>query len=197
MLQSSVNFLQSSVWIGIIKWSCWLWHLLLLWISNYHKAVMQLITKFTRSHSKTVTVMELVIFKESLRSWIIWRISEWPECGWVQFLDHQWRVRWSGCFNVSSNSNFSDSGYDIQDFKTVDPMFGTNDDLKELFVKAKEMRLKIILDFVGFLCSLCNYILQCQISRFQTTPAIFTNGSLCQPIRLQATNIITFGEIVR
>ena len=98
---------------------------------------------------------------------------------------------------LSSICYFLDGGYDIQDFKTVDPMFGTNDDLKELFVKAKELGLKLILDFVGFIRSSCNHMFQCQISRFQTTPAIFTNGSLCQPIRLQATNIITFGEIVR
>lgn len=43
----------------------------------------------------------------------------------------------------------SDGGYDIQDFKAVNPMFGTMADLRELFAKAKELNLKIILDFVS------------------------------------------------
>lgn len=42
----------------------------------------------------------------------------------------------------------ADHGYDISDFKTVDPLFGTNEDLEELFEKAKEMGIKIIMDFV-------------------------------------------------
>ena len=42
-----------------------------------------------------------------------------------------------------------DGGYDIQDFKEVNPEFGSNEDLLALFDKAKELGIKIILDFVS------------------------------------------------
>lgn len=45
-------------------------------------------------------------------------------------------------------SPMKDFGYDISDFRNVDETFGTNDDLKELFEKANELGIKIILDFV-------------------------------------------------
>ncbi|CRL00644.1 CLUMA_CG013904, isoform A [Clunio marinus] len=45
-------------------------------------------------------------------------------------------------------SPMKDGGYDIADYENVNPMFGTNEDLEELFEKAKELGLKIILDFV-------------------------------------------------
>lgn len=41
-----------------------------------------------------------------------------------------------------------DGGYDIQDFTEVNPLFGTNEDLVEVFATAKALGLKIILDFV-------------------------------------------------
>jgi glycosidase len=41
-----------------------------------------------------------------------------------------------------------DNGYDISDFKDVDPLFGSRADLIELMQKAKEMGLRIIMDFV-------------------------------------------------
>lgn len=41
-----------------------------------------------------------------------------------------------------------DYGYDISDFKIVDPMFGTNEELEELFREAKLLGIKVIMDFV-------------------------------------------------
>lgn len=45
-------------------------------------------------------------------------------------------------------SPMRDFGYDIADFYNVDEIFGTNQDLAELFAKAKQLDIKIILDFV-------------------------------------------------
>lgn len=44
-----------------------------------------------------------------------------------------------------------DFGYDISDFKEVDSIFGTNEDLYELFDKAHKLGIKVIMDFVKFL----------------------------------------------
>ena len=41
-----------------------------------------------------------------------------------------------------------DGGYDIADFTEVNPLFGTNEDLMDVFATAKALGLKIILDFV-------------------------------------------------
>lgn len=41
-----------------------------------------------------------------------------------------------------------DQGYDISDYRTVDPVYGTNEELIELIDEAHEKGLKIILDFV-------------------------------------------------
>ncbi|XP_055710288.1 maltase 2-like [Phlebotomus papatasi] len=45
-------------------------------------------------------------------------------------------------------SPMKDFGYDIANFTEVDPVFGTMDDIKELFTQAKQRGIKIILDFV-------------------------------------------------
>ncbi|CAG9822913.1 unnamed protein product [Phaedon cochleariae] len=41
-----------------------------------------------------------------------------------------------------------DQGYDISDYRMVDPIFGSNDDLTSLIKKAHDLGIKVILDFV-------------------------------------------------
>jgi len=46
-------------------------------------------------------------------------------------------------------SPFKDGGYDISDFRQVDPRYGTNADLKELFDRAHQRGIKVVLDLVA------------------------------------------------
>lgn len=41
-----------------------------------------------------------------------------------------------------------DFGYDISDFTEIDEIFGTNEDIEELFAEAKKLGIKVIMDFV-------------------------------------------------
>src|SRR3954471_2607988 len=45
-------------------------------------------------------------------------------------------------------SPMKDFGYDIEDFRDVDPMFGTLEDFDRLLVRAHELKLKVIIDMV-------------------------------------------------
>lgn len=45
-------------------------------------------------------------------------------------------------------SPMSDFGYDISNFTRIDPIFGTLDDFDAMITKAKQLGVKIILDFV-------------------------------------------------
>ncbi|CAH0405094.1 unnamed protein product [Chilo suppressalis] len=45
-------------------------------------------------------------------------------------------------------SPMNDFGYDISDFYTIQPEYGSNDDFEQLLKKANELNIKIVLDFV-------------------------------------------------
>lgn len=52
---------------------------------------------------------------------------------------------WLSPFYVSP---FRDAGYDVADYYTVAPRYGTNEDAKAMFREAHELGLRIIIDFV-------------------------------------------------
>lgn len=57
-----------------------------------------------------------------------------------------------GCNAIWMNpcfaSPFLDAGYDVSDYYTAAPRYGTNEDLKQIFVKAHELKMHVILDLV-------------------------------------------------
>ena len=61
-------------------------------------------------------------------------------------------IKWLGCnalwLNPCFDSPFRDAGYDVRDYKKVAPRYGTNDDLLELFRKAHEVGMHVLLDLV-------------------------------------------------
>lgn len=69
--------------------------------------------------------------------------------GIIRKLDY---IKELGCDGIWLNpcfvSPFYDAGYDVADFKKVAPRYGTNEDLKELFAKAHEKGMKVLLDLV-------------------------------------------------
>ncbi len=50
--------------------------------------------------------------------------------------------------NPCFKSPFGDAGYDVEDYLTVAPRYGTNDDLTELFDEAHKNGMRVILDLV-------------------------------------------------
>ncbi|MDA8553560.1 alpha-amylase family glycosyl hydrolase, partial [Alphaproteobacteria bacterium] len=52
---------------------------------------------------------------------------------------------WISPFFVSPMKDF---GYDVADYRAVDPAFGTNEDFDELLEKAHSLGLKIMIDMV-------------------------------------------------
>ena len=72
-----------------------------------------------------------------------------------------------------------DGGYDVQDYRQVDPLFGTMADLQELFTRAHELGLKVILDFVSLKVHLEGIKilkLYFHVIRLRVTQVIYTNG---------------------
>ena len=51
-------------------------------------------------------------------------------------------------FSPFFKSPQKDAGYDISDYKQIDPLFGTNEDLEVLLGKAKSLGIRIIVDIV-------------------------------------------------
>lgn len=50
--------------------------------------------------------------------------------------------------NPCFDSPFKDAGYDVRDYRKVAPRYGTNEDLYELFEKAHEKGIRVLLDLV-------------------------------------------------
>ncbi|MFY9304737.1 MAG: glycoside hydrolase family 13 protein [Rhodoluna sp.] len=51
-------------------------------------------------------------------------------------------------FSPFFKSPQKDAGYDVADYKTIDPLFGTNQDFDDLLAKAKTLGIRIIVDLV-------------------------------------------------
>ncbi|MEV4641389.1 alpha-amylase family glycosyl hydrolase [Actinoplanes sp. NPDC049548] len=52
-------------------------------------------------------------------------------------------------FNPCFASPFVDAGYDVADYLTVAPRYGTNEDMAELVAKARERGIRVLLDLVA------------------------------------------------
>lgn len=69
--------------------------------------------------------------------------------GIIQKLDHLKQLGITATWlSPIMKSPMVDFGYDISDFKDIDPIFGTMKDFEDLIAKAKELDIKIIMDFV-------------------------------------------------
>ncbi len=69
--------------------------------------------------------------------------------GIIEKLDY---IKGLGCTAIWLNpcfaSPFGDAGYDVSDYYTAAPRYGTNEDLKQLFVEAHKRGLHVLLDLV-------------------------------------------------
>lgn len=69
--------------------------------------------------------------------------------GIIEKLDY---IKDLGCNAIWLNpcfvSPFADAGYDVEDYYTIAPRYGTNKDARELFQKAHERNMHVILDLV-------------------------------------------------
>ena len=69
--------------------------------------------------------------------------------GIIEKLDY---IKELGCTALWLNpcflSPFGDAGYDVEDYYTVAPRYGTNEDLVHLFEEAHERQMHVLLDLV-------------------------------------------------
>lgn len=69
--------------------------------------------------------------------------------GIIEKLDYIAEMGFGGIWlNPCFRSPFMDGGYDVEDFYTVAPRYGTNADLKRLFARAHERDILVLLDLV-------------------------------------------------
>lgn len=69
--------------------------------------------------------------------------------GIIDKLDHLKTINVTGVWlSPIFESPMKDFGYDISNFRKIDPLFGTMDDFDDLVKKCKELDIKLILDFV-------------------------------------------------
>lgn len=69
--------------------------------------------------------------------------------GIYEELDHLKSIGVTGVWlSPIFKSPMKDFGYDISDFRAIDPIFGTMEDFDRLAAKCKELDIKLILDFV-------------------------------------------------
>jgi glycosidase len=70
--------------------------------------------------------------------------------GAIAHLDH---LEWLGIdvvwFNPCFTSPFRDAGYDVADYLTVAPRYGTNDDMAAFIAEAKKRGIRVLLDLVA------------------------------------------------
>ena len=69
--------------------------------------------------------------------------------GIIEKLDY---IKELGCnaiwMNPRFKSHFHDAGYDVEDYYTVAPRYGTNEDLVRLFQEAHKRDMHVLLDLV-------------------------------------------------
>ena len=78
--------------------------------------------------------------------------------GIIEKLDYISQMGFNGIWlNPCFKSPFFDGGYDVEDYYTVAPRYGTNADLKKLFVEAHKRDILVLLDLVP-----CHTAVTCQ-----------------------------------
>lgn len=69
--------------------------------------------------------------------------------GIIQKLDYIKEMGFTAIWmNPCYTSPFTDAGYDVEDFYSVAPRYGTNEDIKRLFDEVHKRDMHIILDLV-------------------------------------------------